>query len=63
MKEFRSKVIEAYNETPETKYVVEKVLPMLSCRTDLIGDEHPVLISIVLAITYGMMMDLGFRKD
>ncbi|MFX1274990.1 MAG: MBL fold metallo-hydrolase [Promethearchaeota archaeon] len=63
MKEFRKLIIEAYDENPRTKHVVNKVLPMLSKRTDLIGNEHPVLLNIVLAITYGMMMDLGYRKE
>ena len=63
MKEFKVKVIEAYEEMPRTRYVVDKVLPMLAARTDLIGNEHPVLMNIVLGITYGMMMDLNYRKD
>jgi len=63
MIEFRSNIIKYYQENPTTKYVVEKILPMFMNRTDFIGNEHPVLRNIVLAVTYGMMMDLGYRKE
>jgi len=63
MNDFRKKVIQYYNENPRTKYVVDKILPMISKRTDFIGTEHPVLQNIILAVTYGMMMDLGYRKE
>ncbi len=63
MKEFRADVIRFYKEKPETRYIVSKVIKELSLRTDLMGDKHPILQNIVLAITYGMMMDLGYRKE
>ena len=63
MKEFRTDVIRFYKEKPETRYIVSKVINKLSLRTDLMGDKHPILQNIVLAITYGMMMDLGYRKE
>ncbi len=63
MIEFRKGIINYYQENPRTKHVVEQVLPMFMNRTDFIGNEHPVLENIVLAVTYGMMMDLGYRKD
>ncbi len=63
MKEFRRDVIRFYKEKPETRYIVSKVIKELSLRTDLMGDKHPILQNIVLAITYGMMMDLGYRKE
>jgi len=61
--EFRSKIVKFYKEKPETKYIVEKIMPYLTPRTDLIGNEHPIMKNIVLGVVYGMMMDLGYRKD
>ena len=61
--EFRSKIIKFYEEKPETKYIVEKIMPYLTPRTDLIGNDHPIMKNIVLGVVYGMMMDLGYRKD
>ena len=64
MKEFRSDIIKYYQEKPETKYVVKKVFQKMVLRTDLYsGDKHPILQNIILGITYGMMMDLGYRKE
>ena len=62
MKEYRAKIIKFYEEKPETRYVVNKILPFLVPRTDLMGGNHPVLKNIILAIVYGMMIDLGYRK-
>lgn len=63
MKKFRSKVVEFYEQKPETRYVYEKIMPYLTPRTDLIGNDHPIMKNIVLGIVYGMMMDLGYRKE
>ena len=63
MKEFREAIIRYYAEKPETRYVLEKVLPMLLPRTDLSIDDNPVFKGIALGIVYGMMMDLGYRKE
>ncbi len=63
MNDFREIIIKSYDENPKTRHVVDKTLPMLSLRTDLVGNNHPVLKNIVLAVTYGMMMDLGYRKE
>lgn len=60
---FREKIIEYYQEKPKTRYVVRQIMPYLSKRTDLVGEEHPVMKNIVLGVVYGMMMDLGYRKD
>ncbi|MFW9899543.1 MAG: MBL fold metallo-hydrolase [Candidatus Thorarchaeota archaeon] len=62
MKEYRAKIIKYYEQKPETRYVVEKILPFLVHRTDLMGGDNPVLRNIILAIVYGMMVDLGYRK-
>lgn len=63
MKEFREAIIKSYSEKPETRYVLEQIMPMLITRTDLSFDENPVFNGIMLAIVYGMMMDLGYRKE
>ena len=62
MKEYRAKIIKYYEEKPETQYVVEKITPFLLPRTDLWNGKHPVLTNVILAIVYGMMLDLGYRK-
>lgn len=63
MEEFRAKIIMYYNEKPETRYVVEKMMPFLTPKTDLTVEHNPVLKDIALAIVYGMMMDLGYRES
>jgi len=62
MKEYRAKIIKYYEERPETRYIVEKITPFLVLRTDLMNGKHPVLTNVILAIVYGMMLDLGYRK-
>lgn len=63
MKEFRARIIEYYKEKPETKHVVEKIMPLLIPRSDLSTEDNPIFNGIALGIVYGMMMDLGYRKD
>jgi len=60
---FRKKIIEYYGENPTTSYVYEKMLPLLLPRTDLKMDVSPIFEKITLAIVYGMLMDLGYRKE
>ncbi|MGV9173127.1 MAG: MBL fold metallo-hydrolase [Promethearchaeia archaeon] len=60
---FRDKVKQYYEEKPKTRHVVERIMPHLTKRTDLAGEEHPVLKNIVLGVVYGMMMDLGYREN
>lgn len=62
LKKFRAEIIQAYHEKPETKYVFEKLLPMLTPRTDLKIEGNSIFNGIALGIIYGMMMDLGYRK-
>ena len=62
MKEYRAKIIKYYEEKPDTRYVVEKITPFLLPRTDLWNGKHPILNNVILAIVYGMMIDLGYRK-
>ena len=62
MQKFKSLIIKYYNETPETRYVVENIMPILLPRTDLSVDHNPVFKSVALAIVYGMMTSLGLRS-
>lgn len=62
MKKFKSLIIKFYNEKPETRYIVERIMPILLPRTDLSVDDNPVFKSVTLAIVYGMMISLGFRS-
>jgi len=60
---FREKINTYYKEKPETRYVLEKITPLLLPRTDLSIEENPVFSGIALGIVYGMLMDLGYRKE
>ncbi|UCC19330.1 MAG: MBL fold metallo-hydrolase [Promethearchaeota archaeon] len=61
MKKFKSLIVEYYNEKPKTRYVVEKIVPLLIPRTDLSYGHNSIFDNISVAIVYGMMMSLGFR--
>ena len=63
MRKFREAIIKFYGEKPETRYVFEHVIPMLTPRTDLSFGKDSIFNEIALGIVYGMMMDLGYRKD
>ena len=63
MKEFREKIIRYYAEKPKTRYVFDKILPYMMERTDLPVEGSSILNGIVLGVVYGMLMDLGYRKD
>ena len=63
MKKFREAIIQFYSEKPETKHVLEQIMPMLLTRTDLSFEDNSFFNGIALGIVYGMMMDLGYRKE
>lgn len=63
MKEFREAIIRLYAEKPETRYVFDRILPKLYPRTDLNFEKDSIFNGIALGIVYGMMMDLGYRKE
>lgn len=63
MEDFRSRIIKSYRENPATKYVVEKLVPFLATRTNRMDENSLVLRNIALGTVYGMMMNLGYRKD
>ncbi|MHA1804666.1 MAG: MBL fold metallo-hydrolase [Promethearchaeota archaeon] len=60
---FRKKVMEYYQEKPETRYVVEKITPLLMERSDIARDNDSTFKGIILGLVYGMLMDLGYRKE
>jgi glyoxylase-like metal-dependent hydrolase (beta-lactamase superfamily II) len=63
MEKFRAAIIKFYGEKPETRYVFERIAPMLFPRTDLSFDGDSIFSGIALGIVYGMLMDLGYRKE
>jgi len=62
MKKFKSTIEKYYKERPKTKYIVEKIMPLLLPRTDLSIDYNSIFNNISLAVVYGMMISLGFRS-
>ncbi|MFX0025929.1 MAG: MBL fold metallo-hydrolase [Candidatus Hermodarchaeota archaeon] len=62
IKFFKECIIKYYNEKPETKYVLSKVLPLLTSRTDLPFEYNSIFNGVALGIVYGMMISLGFRS-
>jgi glyoxylase-like metal-dependent hydrolase (beta-lactamase superfamily II) len=66
MKEFRQGIIDAFNENPSTEYVLSKTLHLWKDRIDSefaeIKGNEAFFGNLRLALTYGVMVDLGFRK-
>jgi len=63
LKNFRSKVDHYYQEKPETSYVFEKLTPYFKERTDIPGGGNDLALgNIILAVVYGMLIDLGHRE-
>ena len=62
MKKFKSLIVKYYREKPETKYVLDKMMPTLLPRTDFSIGHNSIFNNISLAIVYGMMVSLGFRS-
>ena len=56
------KAFKNYREKPETKYILKKMMSLLTPRTDLSIDDNPVFNGIVLAVVYGEMISLGYRE-
>ncbi len=63
MKEYRSKIIELYNQKPETRYIVEHMKDYFAKRSDMLETDHPTLTNLFVALIFGMLMDLGYRED
>jgi len=67
IQKFRSRIIELYKQNPSTKYIIENMgSEIWEERVDPIFHKYGTSINffknLQLAITYGMMIDLGFRK-
>ncbi|MFX1419620.1 MAG: MBL fold metallo-hydrolase, partial [Promethearchaeota archaeon] len=62
MKKFKSSIVKYYKEEPKTRYIVEKIIPLLIPRTDLSYGHNSIFDNISVAIVYGMMISLGFRS-
>ncbi|MFX1496746.1 MAG: MBL fold metallo-hydrolase [Promethearchaeota archaeon] len=58
---FETKIREYHEQKNETRYIVNKVLPLLTSRTDLNLKKDSVFKGMVLALVYGMMISLGYR--
>lgn len=66
MKEFREEIIKAFNEKPSTENVLKSTAGLWDRRfdeelTSVKGSEN-FFRNLKLALTYGVMIDLGFRK-
>jgi hypothetical protein len=66
MHNFRDAIVKAYNENPSTEHVLSKTAYLWEGRTDndsMSDNGRKVFfINLRLALTYGVMVDLGFRK-
>ena len=63
MYQFRETVIRAYKEQPNTRYVVRQVLEFFKNQNTISSnDSEPNSLNVIFAITFGMMIDLGYRK-
>ncbi len=58
---YRTKIKELYEKNKATRPVVEGMLPVIKERSDF-PENNNVLNSIILAIVYGMLADLGFKE-
>jgi glyoxylase-like metal-dependent hydrolase (beta-lactamase superfamily II) len=66
MKNFREEIIRAFNENPSTGHVLKSTAYLWENRfdkklTSVKGSEN-FFKNLKLALTYGVMVDLGFRK-
>ena len=61
MSKFKSIILKSYEEKPQTKYILEKIMPILVPRSDLSVNNNPIFKSVGLGIVYGMMINLGLR--
>lgn len=63
MQHFREVVVQAYREEPETRYVVQKVTEFFKKSGTISPDQSkPNSNNVIFAFTYGMMVDLGYRR-
>ena len=63
MVQFRETVIQAYRVQTDTRYVVRQVLKFFEQQKTISPNEsEPNSPNVIFAITYGMMVDLGYRN-
>ena len=63
MYRFRDTVIRAYNEQPDTRYVVKQVVKLFERHGNVSSNESETNShNVIFAFTFGMMIDLGYRK-
>ncbi|MFW9999085.1 MAG: MBL fold metallo-hydrolase [Candidatus Hodarchaeota archaeon] len=62
MKTFKDAIIKLYEENPRTKFLVDKITPILTSRTDLTVKTNSIFSNVTLGIVYGMMTSLGYRE-
>ncbi|MHA1727504.1 MAG: MBL fold metallo-hydrolase [Promethearchaeota archaeon] len=61
--DFRNAVIKFYNEKPSVRYVIERMgTKYWEDRIDPV-DKANLMMNLKLALTYGMMIDLGYRES
>lgn len=66
MHQFRSGIVEAFNENPSTEHVLAMTAHLWKDRIDSdfadVKGSDAFFGNLRLALTYGVMVDLGFRK-
>ena len=64
--DFRNRIIELFTEKPSTRHVIENMEEMFTARVDPVFKQNKMMVdffsNLQLALTYGMMVDLGYRK-
>jgi len=50
---------------PETKHINEKIFNFLKARMKSRTGykDNTIIVKLILSVVYGMMMDIGYRKD
>jgi glyoxylase-like metal-dependent hydrolase (beta-lactamase superfamily II) len=62
MEAWRNRVRQLYQENPSTRYILDNTSEFWQDRVDFGDLQHPVFQNLRLALTYGLMIDLGFRQ-
>jgi hypothetical protein len=62
MQHFRQRIVELFRENPSTRYIIENTNEFWADRIDFADPKSEVFQKLRLALTYGMMIDLGLRQ-
>lgn len=62
MQHFRQRIVELFRENPSTRYIIENTNEFWANRIDFADPKSEVFQKLRLALTYGMMIDLGLRQ-